>query len=96
MSVSPKRFTKFFRLRNYIVNEIGEEFNIDEIESNLGNNLAPKHEKFGQPSRRNTYFMRSEYVTAGRITNFSFVFIPTKTTTFEEIRLAQLTKQDTP
>ena len=39
------------------INEIGEELNTDEIQSNLFNNLVPKHEKFGESSRRNVHFM---------------------------------------
>ena len=45
-------------------NEIGEEFNVDEIESNLVNNFVPK--------------MRPRYVPIGRTTNFFFGFIPRK------------------
>jgi len=36
------------------INEIGEELNIDKIEINLVNNVVPKPEEFGEPSRRNT------------------------------------------
>ena len=38
------------------INEIGEDLNIDEIESNLVNNIVPKPEEFCEPSRRNTYY----------------------------------------
>ena len=33
------------------INETAEELNTDEIESNPINNVIPKHEKFGEPSR---------------------------------------------
>ena len=36
------------------INEIGEEFNINEIESNLVNKVIPKLEEFGEPYRKNT------------------------------------------
>jgi len=44
------------------INEIGEELNLDEIESNLINNFVHKHEEFGKFSRKNTHFMRPRYV----------------------------------
>ena len=74
------------------INEIGEELNIDEIKSNLVNNVVPKLEEFDEPSRRNTRFIRPRYIPAGRTTNFSFGFIPRKTTTFEEIGLSQISQ----
>ena len=37
------------------INEIGEELNVDKIQSNLVNNVVPKPEEFGEPSRRNTH-----------------------------------------
>jgi len=66
-------------------NEIGEELNIDEIESNLVNNVVLKSEEWDKSSRRNMHFMRPRYVSAGRTTNFSFGFIPRKVTSYEEI-----------
>jgi len=72
------------------INEIGEE--IDEIETNFVNNVVPKPEEFGEPSRRNTNFLRPRYVPTGRTSNFSFGFIPRKTTAYEEIGLPQLVK----
>jgi len=72
------------------INEIGEEFVVYEIKSNLVNNVVPKPDEFDEPSRRKTHFMRSRYVPAGRTTNFSFGFITRKTTTFEEIDLAPI------
>ena len=69
------------------INEIREELNLGEIETNLVNNVVPKPEEFGKSSRRNTHFIRLRYVSAKRATNFSFGFIPRKTTTFKEIGL---------
>ena len=43
------------------INEIGEELNLDEIETNLVNNIVPKPEEFGEPSGRNTHFIRPRY-----------------------------------
>ena len=57
------------------INEIGEEFNVDELESNLVKNVVLKVEEFGQPSRRNIHFMRPRYVLPGRTTNFFLGFI---------------------
>jgi len=34
------------------INEIGEELDLDEIETNLVNNIVPKPEEFNEPSRR--------------------------------------------
>ena len=67
------------------INEIGEELDLGEIETNLVNNVVSKLKEFGEPSRRNTHFTRPRYVAVGRTTNFSFRFIPRKTTTFEEV-----------
>ena len=39
------------------INEIGEELNMDEIESNLVDNVIPKPEEFGELSRRNTLLL---------------------------------------
>ena len=77
---------------NNEINEIGKELNIDKIESNLVNNVVPKHEEFGKLFRRNTHFMRSRYVPAGRITNLSFEFIPRKTMFYEEISLTTISQ----
>jgi len=68
-------------------NEIGGEFNIDEIKSSLVNNITPKFDEFGESSRRNSHFMRPRYVIARRTTNFSFEFISRKAMSFEEISL---------
>jgi len=38
-------------------NEIGEEINIDKIESNLINNVISKPKEFRESYRRNTHFM---------------------------------------
>ena len=64
------------------INEIGEKLDLSEIETNLVNNVVPKPEEFGEPSRRNTHFTKPRYISAGRTANFSFGFIPRKTTTF--------------
>ena len=72
------------------INEIGEEIDLHETETNLVNNVVPKPEEFGEPSRGNTHFLRLRYVPTGRTSNFSFRFIPRKTTTFEEIGLTPI------
>jgi len=69
------------------INKISEEFNIDEIESHLINNVISKPKEFSESFRRNTYFMKSRYVLAGQTTNFSFRFIPRKITSFKKISL---------
>ena len=69
------------------INEIGEQLDLEEIETNLVNNVVPEPEEFGESSRRNTHFIRPRYILVGRTTNFSFVFILRKTTTFEEVDL---------
>ena len=46
------------------INEIGEEIDLYETEINLVNNIVPKHEEFGEYSRRNTHFLRPRYVPA--------------------------------
>jgi len=58
------------------INEIGEEFNIDVIELNLVNNVAPKFKEFGEPSRKNIHYERPRYVPIGHTTNFSFWVYP--------------------
>ena len=73
-------------------NEVGEGLNIDEIESNLVNNIVPKPEEWGESSRRNTQFSRPRYVLIGRISNFSSGFTPRKTTSCEDISLTQSAK----
>ena len=65
------------------INKIGEELNIDEIKSNIVNNVT---ESF----RRNTHFMRPKYVPSRHITNFSFGFIQRKTTSFKEISMTPI------
>jgi len=74
------------------INEIGEELDLCEIESNLVNNVVPKPEEFGEPSRRNTHLIRPRYVLAGRTTNFSFGFILRKTTAYKEINLTSISQ----
>ena len=74
------------------INEIGEELDFGEIETNLVNNVVPKSKEFGEPSRRNTHFIRHKYVTARCTINFSFGFIPRKTITFEEAGLTPISQ----
>jgi len=74
------------------INEIGEEIDLYEMETNLINNVAPKPEEFGEPSRRNTHFLIPRYVPAGRTNNLSFGFVPRKTTTYEEIGLTPISQ----
>ena len=57
------------------INEIREELDLDEIETNMVNNVIHKPQEFGEPSRRNTHFIRLTYVPTGHTTNFSFGFI---------------------
>ena len=52
------------------INEIGEEIDLYETETNLVNNVVPKPEEFGEPSRRNTHFLRPRYVPIGCTINF--------------------------
>ena len=73
-------------------NEIGEEIDLYETETNLVKNVVPKPEESGEPSRRNTHFLRPRYVPAGRTSNFSFGFIPRKTMTHEEIGLTPISQ----
>ena len=40
------------------INEVGEELDLGEMETNLVNNVVPNPEEFGEPSRRNTHFIR--------------------------------------
>ena len=65
------------------INEIGEKIDLYERETNLVKNVVHKPEEFGEPSRRNTHFLRPRFVPAGRTNNFSFEFVPRKTTTYE-------------
>jgi len=44
----------------------------------------------GESSTRDTQFLREGYVPAGRTTNFSFGFIPIKTTSYGEVSLTQI------
>jgi len=74
------------------INEIDEEIDLYEIETNLVKNVIPKPEEFGEPSIRNTHFLRPRYVPVGLTTNFSFGFIPRKITTFEEIDLTPISQ----
>ena len=72
------------------INEMGEEINLYEPEANLVNNVIPKPKEFGEQSRRKTHFLRPRYDPAGRTSNFSFRFVPRKTTTYEEIGLTPI------
>ena len=74
------------------INEIREELDSGEIETNLVNNVIPKPEKFGEPFRKNTYFIRPRYVPAGVQPIFSLWFILRKTTTFEEVGLTPISQ----
>ena len=74
------------------INEIEEEIDMYETKTNLVNNVVPKPEEFGEPSRRNIHFMRPRYIPIGRTINFSFGFIPRKTTNYEEIDLAPISQ----
>ena len=71
-------------------NEVGEELNIDKIESNLVNNVVPKLEEWGESSRRNAEFLRPRYVSVGRTTNFSSRFILRKITSYEDVSLTPI------
>ena len=73
-------------------NEIGEELDLGETKTNLVKNVIPKPKEFGEPSRRNTHFLRPRYVPAGRTSNFAFGFISRKTTTFEKIGLTPISQ----
>ena len=74
------------------INEIGGEINLYESETNLVNNIVHKFKEFGELSKRNAHFLRPKYVPAGRTSNFSFGFIPRKTTTFDEIGLTPISQ----
>jgi len=63
-----KKFEKKILEEN---NEVGEELNIDEIESNLVNSVVPKPEEWGESYRRNTQFLRLRHILIGRTTNFT-------------------------
>ena len=76
------------------INEIGEEIDLYETETNLVKNVIPKLEEFGKPSRRNIHFLKLRYVPVGRRSNFSFGFIPRKTTTYEEIGLTPISQNE--
>ena len=72
-------------------NQIGEEFNINEIEFNLVNNIVSKPEELSEPSRRNIRFLRQ--VRCSRMCNQFFLgFIPRKTATFEKISLTLISQ----
>jgi len=72
------------------INEIGEE--IDETETNLVNNVVPKPEEFGEPSRKNTHFLRPRYVPAGRTSNFFWGLSQGKLQPMKKLALPQLVK----
>ena len=74
------------------INEIGEEIDLHETETNLVNNLVPKHEEFGELSRRNTHFLRPRYVPPGCTINFSFGFVLRKANIFKEINLTLISQ----
>jgi len=69
-----------------------KQIDLHETKINLVNNVVPKPEEFAEPSRRNTHFLRPRYVLAGQTSNFSFGFIPRKTTTYEEISLTPISQ----
>ena len=64
------------------INKIGEEIDLYETEINLVNNIVPKHEEFGESSRRNTHFLRPRYVLVGCTTNFFLWICPKKNHNF--------------
>ena len=66
------------------INQIGEELNIDEFESNLVNNVISKPKEFTRSSRRNIHLISPRHIPARHTINFSFGFIPRKTTSFEK------------
>ena len=72
------------------IDEISEEFSIDELESNLTHNIISKPKEFGKLPSKNALFMGTRYVLWEGTTNFSFGFIPKKTTLFEEISLIRM------
>ena len=74
------------------INEIREKLGLYKIETNLANNVILKPEEFSEPSRRNTHFLRPRYVPAGHTSNFSFGFIPRKTTTYGEIGIPPISQ----
>jgi len=76
------------------INEIGEELNLGKIDINLVNNVAPKPEEFGEPSRRNIYFIRSRYIQVGRITNFSLGLSQGKLQPLKKLTLLPSVKQN--
>ena len=41
------------------INEIGEEIDLHETETNLVNNVIPKPEEFGEPSRKKYSFLNT-------------------------------------
>ena len=76
------------------INKIGEEIDLYETEANLVNNIVPKPKEFGEPSYRNTHFLRPRYILPRRTINFSFGFVLRKTTTFEEIDLSSISQTE--
>ena len=76
------------------INEIGEELDLGEIETNLVNNVVLKHEEFGEPSKRNTYFLRPRYISAGRTNNFPSDLPEGKPRRLKKLAVPQLAKQD--
>jgi len=47
------------------INKIGEKIDLHETETNLVDNVVPKPEEFGKPSRKSIHFLRPRYVPAG-------------------------------
>ena len=74
------------------INEMGEEIDLYELETNLVNNVIPKPEEFGDPSIRNTHFLRPRYVPAGRTSNFSSGLSQGKLQLMKKLALPQLVK----
>jgi len=76
------------------INEIGQELNINEIETNLVNNVVPKSEESGEPSRRNIHFMRPRYVPANIQPTFLLSSFQRKPHLLMKSALPQLAKHD--
>jgi len=74
------------------INEIGEEIDLYETETNLVKNVVLKPEEFGEPSRRNTHFLRLRYVPTGRTNNFPSDLSQEKPQPVKRLALPQLGK----
>ena len=69
-------------------NEVGKELNMDEIDSNLVNNVIPKHEEFGESSIR----MRPGYIPMWCATTFPLGSSQGKPHALKKLALPQTTK----